>query len=154
MKTRWTAGLSAFALFVLAYCGWGGDKEEKEDSPARPVPEAVTNTVVEALPKWVITEIERDDDLYRVKLRSPQGEAVVRVNADGQLRSVYQEMGHEDAPEKVRRAVERAFRGGKVKETRKWTRIEVTYTVEVEKGGRTREVKINSEGRILEVERK
>lgn len=118
------------------------------------LPALVTNAVHRALPQWEIKRAERDDGVYRIRLSGPGGEAQVKVTADGEVRSIEQEVQGADLPEKVRKALERAFPRSRMKEAAKETKIEVFYVIEVQEGDRKREVKVNSEGKILEVERK
>jgi len=101
-------------------------------------------------------EGDRDENRYEVKLREKPGgrRMSVDLTQDAGVTDLDEELKQEELPEKVRKALERAFPNARVSEAERNTDIRVSYSILLTGDGKKREVRISPRGKILEVERR
>jgi hypothetical protein len=146
--------LQLVAVVLVMVCDWPLTRaDETAASNQLPIPAAVQNAVRSVVPEMEISRAEWDKEKYTIKLKNTKEDVLLTVSADGAIRSVERELWHAKIPAKVQAAVQKAFPDGKCGEAIKLTRTDVSYMVAVDRDGRKREVKVTTDGKLLEVEK-
>ena len=122
------------------------------------MPESVNRAVQRVAPEADIVRVKDDEEegerTYEVRLkRRTDGRDIdVEVFAHGQVRDIDESIGRDEVPDRVWKAVQRAFPKGVFKEANKVSEIRVTYRIEVAVDGKRRDLKISPRGKILDIE--
>lgn len=146
------------AVGGIAFWSTAGGREGS--IPMADLPEAVVKAVQNAFPEGKWTKVrQRDDDdelIYVVELaKSPTSRsATLQLSNSGQLLEIDEEISTNDLPERVLRAVSKAFPGGTIDQAEQESEMEIIYRVQLTTHGKKREVKLTRKGRILEIEKK
>jgi hypothetical protein len=148
---------------LIAGLGTGffaGSLAGDRDLSASELPEAVRSAIERAYPGAEFTraeEIEDDDEqLYRVRLRMGPDQRDIRleVSPAAEILDIDEEIPESELPQRVQRAVSKAFPRHKVRHAEKEIEFEIVYRVDITSGNHHRELKISRRGRILEIEEK
>lgn len=142
--------VAVFAGFLIGANAGGKDRSQ--------LPQAVIGAIERVFPNATVAEVDDDEDdgerIFFVRLDEPpeKRNVLVEVTRDGQLLEIDEYLRVDQLPERIEKAVKKAFPKAEVRKVEKETEMKIVYRVEVNEGNRTRRLKLSRMGRILELE--
>ena len=127
------------------------EEEEQEiaiDALPQPVRAAFANVAGDATGQKATKEREGGIDVYEVEYTKNGKPASIEVTAEGAVLEIEREIDASEVPATVKAKVEKKFAGAEIKKVEEIT--PVLYEIKVVKNGKTKEVKINGAGKIVD----
>lgn len=101
----------------------------------------------------LVKEIADGKTLYRVELKSGGREKEILIDADGKVVEIEEEIALKDLPPPVQTTVREQSKGAQIRGFTKEIENEKTfYEVELRVSGRTKDVLMDADGKVVEVE--
>lgn len=161
MKQRPARWLLLTALTLAAIVAWGARARDRGDLP----PE-IAVWVERLFPDAEIVDVEVEmgkdggDDAreYEVRLKRVATDHAIELEASPfvGVTEYEEDQRVEDLPPRVRQTLQKTFPDARIEAVRKHSEVRVEYKIgiELESGGRRREVRLSPKGRILEIEKR
>ena len=140
--------LSGFLMGVSA-----GDDRERLTEAAK----ATLQRFFPAAEVEDVDEREKDDEpIWVVRLHEGEDkrDILVELARDGQILEIDEDVRVEALPERVQRAVKKAFPKAKIERAEMETEMEIHYRVDISEGNKDKRVKVRRSGRIFEIEKR
>lgn len=104
-----------------------------------------------------IDEREKDDeDIFVVRVHDgpEKRDVLIELARDGQILEIDEDVSLQNLPERVIRAVNKAFPKAKMERAEMETEMDISYRVDISEGHRKKRVKLWRSGRIAEIEKR
>ena len=136
--------ISAFLLFSGYICA------QSQDIPQSNVPPVVVSTFTQKFPNAKDVEWELENNTYHVEFKIGSVDHDAWIESNGQLSSYKQDIRPADLPATVQAAVKKDFSGFKVSDAvKKDMNGDITYKLELKKGGKEWEAVYADDGRLI-----